>query len=185
MAVSDTEKLMTAEELLTLPDDGMRHELVKGKLVTMTPTGARHSSTAARLIRSLVNHVAEHDLGEVFASEGGFVLATDPDTIRAPDVAFISRERIPEEGLPDGFWPGPPDLAAEVVSPNDTSEAVQAKVGEYLDAGTQLVWVVHPNARTVTEYKSLDEVRVLTEEDTLDGGEVVPGFSAPVRELFA
>lgn len=180
-----SEKVVTADELLALPDDGQRHELVRGRLRTMTPAGARHGQIALTLGGILRKHIVDNDLGVVVAAETGFRLESDPDTVRAPDAAFVSQTRIPEGGVPDGFWPGAPDLAGEVVSPGDSSEEVQAKVTDYLAAGTRLVWVVHPKTRTVTEYRSLDEVRVLREEDTLDGADVVPGFSVAVRDLFA
>jgi Uma2 family endonuclease len=183
MAVS--EKLMTAEELLALPDDGMRHELARGELITMTPAGFEHGEVALALGGVLRVYVLEKGLGKVVAAETGFRLATDPDTVRAPDVAYVAQARIPEGGSPKGFFSGAPDLAAEVVSPNDSADEVQAKVTDYLAAGARLVWVVHPKTKTVTEYKSLDEVRVLTEDDSLDGGDVVPGFSMKVRDLFA
>ncbi len=179
-----TKALMTAEELLRLPDDGLRYELVKGELITMAPASPRHGRVAMQLGRLLANHVAEHQLGEVYAAESGFKLAQDPDTVRAPDLSFIVRERIPPREEQDGFWAIAPDLVAEVVSPYDTAQDVQTKVVEWLAAGVRLVWVVYPDERMVTEYRSLTQVRVLTEEDSLDGGDVVPGFTCPLSELF-
>jgi Uma2 family endonuclease len=118
------------------------------------------------------------------AAETGFVLARDPDTVRAADVAFVSRDRVPPEGVPVGFWPMAPDLAVEVVSPNDRPEDIQEKVEEYLAAGTKLVGVVYPKTQSVTVYRSLREIVVLREDDLITGDEVLPGFACPVRKLL-
>jgi Uma2 family endonuclease len=184
MERTKTKTLMTAEELLQLPDDGLRYELVKGELIVMTPASPRHGRISMQLGRLLANHVAEHQLSEVYAAESGFKLAQDPDTVRAPELSFIVRERIPPKEEQDGFWAVAPDLVAEVISPNDTAQDVQAKVIEWLAAGVRLVWVVYPDERMVTEYRSLTQVRVLTAGDSLDGGDVVPGFTCPLSDLF-
>jgi len=178
-------RLWTAEELLALPNDGRRYELVRGRLITMTPASARHGKLASRLDRALGLFVETHGLGEVYTAEPGFALASDPDTVRAPDVAFVRRERIPPEGEPEGYWAIAPDLVIEIVSPSESAATIQGKVSDYLQAGTQLIWVVYPNNRTVMEFRSPDQARLLTEEDTLDGGEVVPGFKLPLARLFA
>ncbi|HFD39238.1 MAG TPA: Uma2 family endonuclease, partial [Anaerolineae bacterium] len=170
-------RLWTAEELLALPDDGHRYELVRGRLITMTPASARHGKLAARLVGALLPFVEAHDLGEVYTAEPGFTLESDPDTVRAPDVAFVRRERIPPEGEPEGFWAIAPDLVIEIVSPSESAHTVQAKVADYLRAGTRLLWVVYPDSRTVMEFRAPDQARLLTAEDHLEGGEVVPGFS--------
>src|SRR5919206_2667519 len=112
-------RLMTAEELWRMPDDGQRHELIAGELTTMPPSGFEHGRLTARLTASLSRHVRTHGLGEVLAAETGFLLARDPDLVRAPDVAFVSRERVAAAGEVAGYCPGAPDLAVEVVSPND------------------------------------------------------------------
>ena len=132
----------------------------------------------------LEQHASAHNLGSVYAAETGYRLEHDPDTVRAPDVSFVSRDRLPPEGESDRYWPFAPDLAVEVVSPSDTVSEVQEKVMDYIAAGTRLVWVAHPKTRTVTEYHSLAEVRVLTADDLLDGADVMPGFSCRVSELF-
>jgi Uma2 family endonuclease len=176
---------MTAEELLSLPDDGFRYELVKGELRQMSPAGHNHGRIAMRLAVPLGQHVEENGLGEVYAAETGFTLTTDPDTVRAPAVSFIRQERVNEVGDRKGYWPGAPDLAVEVMSPSDTVGEVEEKVQEWLDAGTLMVWVVSPKLHTVTVYRSLIDIAVLTEKDTLDGGEIVPGFLYPIAKLFA
>ena len=177
-------KLMTAEELLEMPDDGFRYELVRGELVKMAPAGRIHGKRGNRVNYSLSAHVYENNLGETYLAETGFHLETDPDHVLAPDIAFVSRER--EEATPDvdGFFPGPPDLAVEVVSPSDRLTEVTDKVAEWLAAGTRMVVVVNPRNHTVQSH-TLDGVTELTEADTLDGGDVVPGWRLPVADIFA
>ena len=182
MAVST--KLMTADELLMLPDDGKRYELIEGVLNEMSPAGAAHGFVALNVAVVLQQFVQSRGLGVAFAAETGFVLSTDPDTVRAPDAAFVAAERLPTGNLPTGYLRLAPDLVVEVVSPSDTASELQSKVCTWLDAGCRLVWVVYPGTRSVTVYRSRENVRVLTEEDTLDGGPVFEGFSAEVRELF-
>jgi Uma2 family endonuclease len=182
--MDSTQTLLTAEDLLALPDDGFRHELVNGELTTMTPSGSEHGVITATLARLVDTFVSSRELGLVFGAEAGFRIGSDPDTVRAPDLAFVRRERIPESGIPKGFWPGAPDLAAEVVSPGDTYEEVEEKVAQWLGAGTLLVWVVNPRHRTVAVRASSDEVRILSETDELRGGDVLPGFTCAVAELF-
>jgi Uma2 family endonuclease len=176
---------MTAEELLLMPRDGFRYELVEGELRQMSPAGHNHGRITMRLAIPLGKFIADNNLGAVYAAETGFKLKTDPDTVRAPDVSFIRQERVEQVGDTEGYWPGAPDLAVEVNSPGDRVGEVEEKVREWLNAGARLVWVVSPKLRVVTVYRSLTDIFTLTEKDTLDGGEVVPGFQFPVRELFA
>lgn len=175
---------VTAEELLRKPDDGFRYELVKGELRKMVPAESEHGYVDLKLGSLLDNHVEEHKLGRVYAAETGFWISSNPDTVRAPDAAFVSRERVETVGRVEGYWPGAPDLAAEVVSPNDTHTGVTEKALAWLDAGSRMVLVVDPLQRTVTVYRSLDDIRVLTEDATVDGGDVVPGWRFPVADLF-
>lgn len=177
-------RLMTARELLYMPQDSHRYELVKGGLIQMSPAGARHGRIAGKLLIQLGAHVETNRSGEVFAAETGFLLSRHPDTVRAPDVSFVAREHIPPEGVPEDFWPFAPDLAVEVISPGDTVQEVETKVFEYLEAGTRLVWLVNPKTRRVTVYRLPSEVHILTVNDTLDGAEVIPGFTLPLKELF-
>ncbi len=181
---STTTHLMTAEELLEMPDDSFRYELVKGELRKMSPAGHDHGRIAMSLAAPLYQYVKTRRLGEVYAAETGFKLYSDPDTVRAPDAAFIRQERVERVGNTKGYWVGPPDLAVEVMSPSDTVGEVEEKVQEWLEAGTGLVWVVSPKLRTITVYRSLTDITILTEKDTLDGGDVVPGFQYAVAELF-
>jgi Uma2 family endonuclease len=175
----------TADELLRMPDDGFRYELVRGELRRMTPAGSEHGRIAMSFSWRLAQHVQENRLGAVYAAETGFVLARNPDTVRAPDVAFVNRERLEEAGETEGYWPGAPDLAVEVISPGDLYAEVEEKVFDWLNAGTKMVAVVNPRKRSVTVCKSPTDIAVLTEADVLDGGDVVPGFELVVREIFA
>ncbi len=183
--MSTTTQLMTADELLQRPDDGFRYELVKGELRKLAPAGGKHGRLVVELTIPIAVHVRDHNLGEVFGAETGFRLADDPDTVRAPDIAFVRRETVEQVGDPDGYWPGPPDLAVEVVSKNDRNYEVEEKVQEWLHYGTSQVWVVSPKLRVVTIYNADGTAVVLTGRDTIDGGEVLPGFHYSVAELFS
>ena len=177
--------LMTAEELLRLPRGQFRYELIDGELKQMSPSGHNHGRIAMRLSIPLGQYVQEHSLGEVYAAETGYKLKSNPDTVRAPDLSFIEQKRVDEVGEAKGYWPGAPDLAVEVLSPDDTIGDVEQKVGEWLDAGARLVWVVSPKLRTVTVYRSRTEIQVLTEKDSVVGGAVIPGFEYPIAKLFS
>jgi Uma2 family endonuclease len=177
-------RLVTADELFRMPGDGVRRELVRGEVREMSPAGSRHGRIGARILASLQVHAASGGLGEVYNSETGFRLFSNPDTVRAPDVAFVSRSRADEVGDIEEFWPGPPDLAVEVVSPTDSFGDVDEKLSEYLSAGCRMVVIVNPGRRTAAVYRSLNDIVLLTENDSIDGGEVVPGWTLPLRELF-
>ncbi len=176
---------MTADELLRLPHDGHRYELIEGELREMTPASPRHGRIANMVTFLLTRHVRQHDLGVVYAAETGFKLRENPDTVRAADAAFVAKSRIPPEGEPEGYWAIAPDLVVEVVSQTDSAPMVQSKVTDWLAAGCRLVWVVYPDTQTVTEYRSLKEAQVLTADQILEGGDVLPGFACRVSELFA
>jgi Uma2 family endonuclease len=178
-------RLMTAEALLQMPTGmGERYELVKGELKIMAPAGFEHGDIVMELGMRLRLFVNTHKLGRVLGAETGYILSHDPDTIRAPDVSFVSQDRFVKTGLVKGYFPGAPDLAVEVVSPGDVAVEVQRKVGEYFEAGTQLVWVVYPDLRQVAVFSSARDAQVLTAVDALDGGALLPGFTCPVAELF-
>lgn len=176
-------KVHTADQLWALPDDGFRYELVRGELRRSMATGHRHDKQAMRVAAPMAIFVDKHDLGEVYAAETGFRLADDH--VRAPVVAFVTKDRVVEAGEEDGFWPGAPDLAVEVVSPSERYTDVEEKVFDRLDAGVRMVAVVNERRRTITVVRSRTEVRVLVEGDTLDGGDVVPGWQLPVADVFA
>lgn len=177
-------KPVTAEELLRMPDDGFRYELVLGELRKMAPAGHRHGRIAINVTTPLDQYVRANQLGVVYAADTGFRLASNPDTVRAPDVAFIRGERVEQIGDAEGYWPGPPDLAVEVISPSDSYTDVEEKIIEWLSAGTRMVIAVNPRTRTVTVRRSLTDITVLTENDSLDGGDIVPGWTMPVKDLF-
>ncbi|MFQ5614137.1 MAG: Uma2 family endonuclease [Anaerolineae bacterium] len=178
-------KTIQAEDLLRMPDDGFRYELVRGELRKMTPAGHEHGQITARLTWRLAQYVETNNLGVVYAAETGFLLSSDPDTVRAPDVAFVRAERVEAAGDVEGYFPGAPDLAVEVISPGDSYTDVEEKVFDWLEAGTQMAVVVNPRQRTVTVYRSLSDIVVLTENDSFSGGDVVPGWTLAARELFA
>lgn len=166
-----------------MPDDGFRYELVRGELRRLPPAGDEHGCLALEIASHLKNHVKANNLGRTYAAETGFKLASDPDTVRAPDAAFVSRERVEKAG----YWPGAPDLAVEVVSPNDTHAQVTGKALAWLDAGCRMVLVADPERRAVTVYRSRSDIRILTSEagDAIDGADVVPGWKLSIAELFA
>ena len=179
------EHIATAADLERLPDDGFRYELVRGEVRKMTPAGNEHGKIAALVTVSLGQHVLANRLGVVYAAETGFRLASDPDTVRAPDAAFVCQARLDAVGAVAGYWPGAPDLAVEVVSPGDRYGEVAEKVADWLAAGTQMVVVVEPQQRTVAVHRISGAVDVLREGDVLEGGEVVPGWEVSVAALFA
>ncbi len=184
MTTATHKALMTADELWQLPDDSHKYELVAGELIQMPPSGFLHGTVATNFVRLLSEHAIKHDLGVVCSAETGFKLRPNPDTVRAPDAAFVTKARILTEGRPERFWPGAPDLAVEVVSPTDRFDDVLEKVQEYLVAGTRLVWVALPRTKTVMACRSTGEVKILREDDELRGEEVLPGFVCQVQEIF-
>ena len=177
-------RLITAEEFERLPFSERHVELVRGEIVEMPPAGYEHGGVGMSLAWRLGAFVEQNSLGRVYLAETGFILSHNPDTVRAPDISFVSAARVAQQKRRAGFFDGAPDLAVEVVSPDDTDTAIQEKVLEYLNAGTQLVWVVRPRFKTVAVYRSLTNVRMLTAQDTLDGAEVIPGLAISLREVF-
>jgi Uma2 family endonuclease len=177
--------LVTADELLAMPTGmGKRYELVAGELRVMSPSGWRHGKITGRLHTRLGSYVEENDMGVVFGAETGFRLARDPDTVRAPDISFISKQNLPDREPAEGFWPGAPDLAVEVLSPGERTGEVDEKIDAWLTAGCRAVWVVDPKLQSVTVYFSRNEVHVKTAGEILEGNPVVPGFSCALTELF-
>lgn len=184
MALPLQRRELSVEDLYTMPDDGYKYELQAGLLVSEPLPGFRHGRIMVTTAAILRAHVKQHRLGVVVAGDSGFILARKPDTVRGPDVAFVSKQRF--DPADDGVraFAGAPDLAVEVVSPSNTPSALRAKVADYLAAGTRLVWVVDPEARAVTVYASLLQPRVLGEDDFLDGDNVVEKFRVRVGDLF-
>ena len=177
-------KPVTADELLEMQDDGHRYELVKGELRMAPPPGSEHGEVTMNLAGSLFQHVKKNNLGVVYAAETGFKLESNPDTVRAPDVAFVRIETVQQTGRLPGYRSGSPDLVVEVLSPSDRVTSVEEKVAEWLEGGARMVWVVSPKLHTVTVYRSLTDIVTLTENDKLDGADVVPGFQMNLAEIF-
>jgi Uma2 family endonuclease len=178
-----SEKKMTAEAFWQLASNRENIELVEGVLLSMSPPGGEHGDVTSEIILILRGFVKQHQLGKVL-TESGFRLKANPDTVRSPDVSFLATANLPPDGLPAGFITGPPDLAIEVVSPNDTASIIQDKVQDYLSAGSQLVWLVYPQQRIVIVYYPDGTAKTLHEQDTLAGETVVPGFSCRVADFF-
>jgi Uma2 family endonuclease len=179
------QKLLTADDLLRLDAEGVNGELIRGVLCKTMPPGRRHGRIQARLTVRLGVFIESRKLG-FLVGETGIWLEQDPDTVRAPDVAYFSNERVPLDDRADdeGYSEVVPDIAVEVVSPNDTRRAVHDKALMWRLNGVRLGWVVHPDTRTVDVYAEGRPVTTLTEEDALDGLEVLPGFTCPVSEIF-
>jgi len=174
----------SAEELWSLPDDGMRHELVEGQLRTMTPAGAEHGRVTFTASVLLGVHVRTSGSGVAFGAETGFVLAHHPDTVRAPDAAFVTRARAESVGRTVKFWPEPPDFAIEVVSPGDSFSEVEAKALSWIAAGTIAVLVLDPARCSAIVYRAGGDVRVFTDGE-LDLSDAVPGWRVAVADFFA
>ena len=181
--MSTTISITTAEQLFEAGDIG-RCELVRGELIMMSPAGSEHGGIIGELSGILWNFVRACRLGRVFGAETGFIISRDPDTVRAPDIAFVRADRIPGK-LPRGFFSGAPDLAVEVLSPSDRASEVLAKTQDWLAAGCAAVWVIDPETQSVTVYRRDRDILVLAAADTLSGDDVLPGFTLPVAEIFA
>ena len=180
-----TVSLTTANELLALPSGmGQRYELILGELRILSPGGWKHGNVISNIHLKIATFVNQFDLGMTFGAETGFRLSVDPDTVLAPDVAFIAKKNVPASMPETGFWPGAPDLAVEVLSPNDRMGEVDEKIEAWLNSGCQAVWVVDPQLETVTVYNSRTDVALKTVGESLDGGHVLPGFECAVSELF-
>lgn len=176
---------VTAEQLWEMPEKpGVRYELVDGEVVEVPGTGGLHSLIAGSLYRMIHGHATENDLGVAFHDNTSYLLRRSPDLVRIPDVSFASWERIPVGGVPEGYLPFAPDLAVEIVSPNDRADDVHDKVREYLDAGIRMVLVLWPKHRSVSVHEPGLVACELGPEDELDGGDVLPGFRVRVGDLF-
>lgn len=175
---------LTAEALASLPDRGCRFELIEGELVEVSPASGSHGRIGMRIGWRLMELADAAGLGDVFNADTGFILRRDPDTVLSPGVSFVRSERLSSQDE-NSFLELAPDLAVEVISPSNTAREISDKVMMYLDAGSTLVWVVEPVRRIVTVYRSDRTARILSDSDTLDGGDVLPGFSLPVADIFA
>ena len=184
--MSTSTSQMTADELLRLPNPsgGKRYELVRGALRVYEPAGGRHGEIISTLSGLLFMYLRSHPIGALLSADTGFTLEREPDTVRAPDIGFVSAARIPPEGIGDKFINGAPDLAVEVLSPGDSIAEAEEKVAEYLRTGARMVWMVNPKHRRVTVYRADAPSRALDESERLDGDDVLPGFSCSVRDIF-
>lgn len=178
-------ELLTANDLMHLPDDGYQYELEAGRLVRTPFAVPLASVVAATIAARLGTRVAELRLGIVGGADFGILLAKGPDTVLAPDAVYYRADRIPPDGIPDTYWDLAPDLAVEVLSPSDRRGRVLRKVGEYLDAGTRLVWVVDPRRRTAVVYRPEGEPTILGADGILDGEDVLPGFTLALADVWA
>lgn len=175
-------RLETAAEFEANPREG-RWELIDGEPVEMTPSAGLSSMIASRINGYVFVYLLDHPIGHAFASDGGFILFPDRDTVRAPDFAFIHRDRLPE--VPASFVPMPPDLAVEVLSPSDRLADALVKATMYLQAGVSLIWVIDPTKRTAIVFQQDEGPLTLGEDGVLDGADVLPGFTLPLATLFA
>ena len=181
--VAATERLITGEELARLGDIGSC-ELIDGRIVPMSPTGDEDAGIESNIDEILKAFVRPRRLGKVRVGEVGIYTRRNPDRVRGADVAFISNERYDRRSRESAFLDVAPDLVVEILSPDDRVVGLMEKLREYFAIGVRLVWVVDPRARRVQAYRSVTDVREFTEGDRLPGDEVLPGFSAPVANLF-
>ena len=185
MTVSTLAKptVYTAADLERLSDQGYRYELIQGGLHEMAPPGGTHGSSTSRLATFVSILVIDKDLGETFAAETGFLVRRDPDTVLAPDFAFVAKNRLPNP-LSSGYVPVIPDIVLETRSPNDTKREIADKIDRWLELGVRLVWELNPKLRVLTVYALGQAPRILSESGILDGGNVLPDFSVPIARLF-
>ena len=183
MAITAT-KLLTADDLLRLDSEGIRGELIRGVFHEIMSSGLEHSKIAAKLTFLLGLSIIPRSLGTLATSDLGVWLERDPDTVREPDIAYFSAARLPTDVRITGYAEVPPDLVVEIVSPSDTRRAVRDKARMWLRYGVALVWVVQPDTRTVEVYEPGRAVVTHTGTDTLDGSEVLPGFTCPISDIF-
>jgi Uma2 family endonuclease len=184
MSTTTRTKLLTAEEFFLLPDpgDGSQQELVRGEVVTMPPPGGLHGVTCLKTGRRIGNFVEDNDRGTVASNDTGFITERDPDSVRGPDLSYWAKDRLKE--IPVGYIDIAPDLLVEVLSPSNTSKQIRAKLKEYFAKGVRLVWVIAPEDRTLTIYRTPDEGRVLHDTATVTGEDVLPGFTCRVSDLL-
>ena len=177
-------KLLTAEDLLELEGKGIKGELIRGIFCETVSTGIEHGEIAGNFIIGLGTHVKPRKLGRVFGSDSGIRLERGPDTVREPDVGYISAEKLPLGTRITGYSEVVPDLVVEIVSPSDTIREMYDRACMWLRHGVRLVWVAYPDTRTVDAFRQDGATITLFEDDTLDGDPVLPGFTLPVREVF-
>lgn len=175
----------TVAELLEMPSPAVGHyELEEGRLILVAGTSSRPAIVAMNVGAEIRQFARRHDLGVTGGADWAFVLATDPDTVRIPDVGFVTKARIPATGIPAGFWPGAPNLAVEVLSPSNVRAAIFKKVGEYLGSGAGLVWVLDPERRSAEVYRPDAPPLVVGADGELSGEDVLPGFTLRLADIW-
>jgi Uma2 family endonuclease len=175
--------LMTAAELMELPDDDLRHELINGELITMPLPKLPHGRIEARLSARLTQFVLDHNLGEVFANSG-FQLTWGPDTVVGPDISFVSKERLEQTGDVQGYWQGPPDLAVEIYSPGYRPGKISERISRLFSCGTKQVWIVHLKHSTLAVYRSESDITTFSGSDYLEAPDLFPGFRISLERIF-
>ncbi len=181
MTIMKSARPSTIDDLLDMPEDGQKYELVDGKIL-VSPAGMRHSEIAVQIAYLLKRHLEDAHAGRIYAADVGLILPNG--NIRSPDVCYVTKEKLPGGCSPKTFGEVVPDLVVEILSPNDRMRQVADKIGEFLDCGVPLVWLVDPKAETVTIYRSLSNTERLTATDTIIADPVLPGFSAKVSDFF-
>jgi len=177
-------ELLTADDLLAMPHDGRRRELVAGRVVEMAPAGFDHEALALEVGAALANWARATAAGRAVASSAGFVVSRAPDTVRAPDGAYIAADRLPRRGA-TGFCEVIPDLVFEVVSPGDRPGEVMAKAAEWLAVGVKVVWVFWPAEQVVQVWRTVTDIQRLVAGDVLTCDDLLPGFALPLALVFA
>ncbi|CAN5664225.1 Uma2 family endonuclease [soil metagenome] len=174
----------TIQDMQALPDDGHRYDLIRGEIIQLAPATGEHGAIAGEIARLIGNVARPERRGRVYTAEAGFVLAHDPDVLLCPDVSFVRSSRLGPLDEQRGFLDLAPDLAVEVLSPSESLRSIREKVSAYLDGGTQAVWVVDPVRRSVTVYLADGSITLLSEDEDLTGGDMLPGFNVTVAEIF-
>jgi Uma2 family endonuclease len=182
--MSTVTRLLTAEDLAGMPEDAVPTELRSGELITLSPGSPDHGRVNARIVTIITTFVDEHDLGETYCNDTGFLLQEHPDTVLGPDVAFIRTERLSQLEKLRGYFTGSPDLAIEVISPGDVIKAVHAKAKDFIRFGTLQCWVVNPRDRKVTIHVPDQTPLKLVETDYIEGGSILPGFRRLIADFF-
>ena len=175
---------VTAQEFLTHPAARGPSELIRGEVRVLTPASGAHGVVAGVIFRALSNFVEANNLGLCLPDNTGFQLPGLADTVRSPDAAFVRADRLPEKGIGSGWISVAPDLAIEIISPTETAASLEDKLADYRAAGTTLIWVIDPSTRSVSVRRAGAPEQRLTERDSIDGANVLPGFALPVAKLF-
>ena len=181
MSRMEIKRPVTIDDMYHMPKDGQKYELVDGEVV-VSPAGMLHGEIATNIVRIIATYLDDHPIGKVYGDNVGLIFPTG--NLRSPDVFFVRTEKLPGGKSPSTFGELVPDLAVEVLSPGDSPRYVANKIGEYLECGVPLVWVVDPGAQTVTAYRSLTSIQQFNANDTISAEPILPGFSCLVSRFF-